>query len=312
MCIPQPLSMTIASIDIGTNTVLLLIAEIDKRGHIATLAYEQRIPRLGKGVDESKNLQPDSMQRVVAVLKEYKSIIARHNVERTIVAGTSAVRDATNKEEFAKLIHSTTGFALQVLSGEEEAYWTYRGAISGVPNIAKATVIDIGGGSTEITVGDSTTIRDSVSVNVGSVRLTERFFHHDPPTHPELEMAIACVADELAKASRFDFANSTLIGVAGTATSLAILAQGLKDFSIDAVTNYKLDLNTVNHLFSTLRAMPSSEIRQLSSIMEGRSDVIAAGALILREILAHFKFKEMIVSERGVRYGLVLRELESS
>lgn len=312
MCIPQPLSMTIASIDIGTNTVLLLIAEIDKRGQIATLAYEQRIPRLGKGVDESKNLQQDSMQRVVAVLKEYKSIIARHNVERTIVAGTSAVRDATNKEEFAKLIHSTTGFALQVLSGEEEAYWTYRGAISGVPNIAKATVIDIGGGSTEITVGDSTTIRDSVSVNVGSVRLTERFFHHDPPTHPELEMAIACVEDELAKASRFDFANSTLIGVAGTATSLAILAQGLKVFSIDAVTNYKLDLNTVYHLFRTLRAMPSNEIRQLSSIMEGRSDVIAAGALVLREIMAHFKFKEMIVSERGVRYGLVLRELESS
>lgn len=304
--------MRIATIDIGTNTVLLLIAEVDERGHVRTLAYEQRIPRLGKGVDASQNLQSDSMQRVLAVLQEYHSVIAQHNVERTIVAGTSAVRDATNKDEFANLIHSQTGFTLEVLSGEEEAYWTYRGAISGVPSIAKATVVDIGGGSTEITIGNSKTILDSVSLNVGSVRLTERFFKHDPPTDTELEAARRFAKDEFVSAGRFGFKGSTLVGVAGTATSLAILAQGLKEFSIDAVTNYTLELETVHQLFRKLRAMPTNDIRQLSSIMEGRADVIVAGTLILREIMAHFAFNEMIVSERGVRYGLVLREREKN
>ena len=304
--------MRIATIDIGTNTVLLLVAKIDERGTITPLAYEQRIPRPGKGVDVAKNLQPESMQRVIAVLQEYKSIISTFNVEKTVVSGTSAVRDASNKQEFACLIRSEVGFELEVLTGDDEAYWSYRGAISGISRIKKATVVDIGGGSTEITVGDDKEIFDSISLDVGSVRLTERFFKNDPPTHPELEAAMTLVEEELAKAGGFDFGGSTLIGVAGTATSLAILAQGLKDFSIESVTNYKLDLDSVYLLLRTLRAMPSCEIRRLSSMMEGRNDVITAGALILHEVMAHFKFKEMMVSERGVRYGLVLREWEKA
>jgi exopolyphosphatase/guanosine-5'-triphosphate,3'-diphosphate pyrophosphatase len=302
--------MRIATIDIGTNTVLLLVADVTREGAITPVVYEQRIPRLGKGVDAAKNLQPDAMQRVIDVLKEYRAFIAQQDVSATVVAGTSAVRDAANREEFIRRVRSDVGFELEVLSGEEEAYWTYRGAISGIPGIRKATVVDIGGGSTEITVGDDRKILHSVSLDVGSVRLTERFFKHDPPTHPELEAAITLVEEELARAGAFDFKNSVLVGVAGTATSLAVLAQGLKAFSIEAVTNYKLDIDTVYHLFRALRAMRVQEIRSLSSMMEGRSDVIVAGTLIVREIMAHCKFKEMIVSERGVRYGLLLREWE--
>ncbi len=302
--------MTIASIDIGTNTVLLLIAEVDERSSIRTLEYQQRIPRLGKGVDASKNLHADAMLRVVGVLKEYKVIISQYRVDRIIVAGTSAVRDAQNKDEFAKLIKDETGFHLEILSGDDEALWTYRGAISGISYRGKATVVDIGGGSTEITVGDANEIQHSMSLNIGSVRLTERFLRHDPPLKTELASAITFVESELGKAAHVNFTASKLVGVAGTSTSLAVLAQGLKSFSIEAVTNSTLGFDTVEELFRTLRAMPSEKIRQLSSIMEGRSDVITAGALILREILAHFKFKEMIVSERGVRYGLVLREWE--
>jgi len=302
--------MRIATIDIGTNTVLLLVADVTREGTITPVVYEQRIPRLGKGVDAAKNLQPDAMQRVIDVLKEYRAIIAQHDVSTTVVAGTSAVRDAANREEFVRRVQTEVGFSLEVLNGEEEAYWTYRGAISGIPGIRKATVVDIGGGSTEITVGDDRKILHSVSLDVGSVRLTERFFQHNPPTHPELEAAITLVEEELAKAGAFDFTNSALVGVAGTATTLAVLAQGLKAFSIEAVTNYKLDIDTVYLLFRALRAMHTQEIRSLSSMMEGRSDVIVAGTLIVREIMAHFKFKEMIVSERGVRYGLLLREWE--
>lgn len=302
--------MKVATIDIGTNTVLLLIATVDADGTLSTLVYEQRIPRLGKGVDQSRLLQPDAMQRVIGVLKEYKHIVDAHAVDAVVVAGTSAIRDANNKEEFAKLIHSQVGFPLEILSGEEEALWTYRGAVSGITGITKAVVVDIGGGSTEISLGNDKNILNTISLDIGSVRLTERFLKHDPPTHPELEAAITCVEDELAKAAHFDFRGTTLVGVAGTVTSLAILAQGLKDFLIDAVINYRLDIDMVYLLFRTLRGMRASEIRTLSSMMEGRSDVIAAGALILREIMAHFKFNEMIVSERGVRYGLALREWE--
>lgn len=302
--------MNVASIDIGTNTVLLLIARIDDRGGIVPVVYEQRIPRLGRGVDASRYLPPDAVERVLSVLREYRAIIDAHNPDSVVVCGTSAVRDAVNRTGFVARVREETGFTVEVLSGEEEALWTYRGAISGMPDIGKATVVDIGGGSTEITVGGRTAISERISLDVGSVRLTERFFRHDPPTHPELEQAIEVVENELARAGKFDFAGSTLIGVAGTATSLAILDQGLKQFDIQALINYSLELRNVDTLFRTLRTMTAEDIRRLSSVMEGRADVMTAGVLILREIMAHFKFPTMIVSERGVRYGLALREWE--
>ncbi len=304
------IEMTIASIDIGTNTVLLLIACVDDAGAITPIVYDQRIPRLGKGVDATRTLQPEAMQRVVDVLLEYRAMCQAHHADRVIVCGTSALRDAQNREEFATLIRSATGFTLEVLSGEEEAYWTYRGAVSGVPGVHRATVVDIGGGSTEITIGTKEAILRAVSLDIGSVRLTERHFLHDPPTEAELAMAIAHVKDELLRVDADDLAGTTAIGVAGTVTSLAILAQERKEFSIEAVTNYHLSKEQVHRLFHRLQTMPSAKIRELSAVLEGRSDVILAGTLILRELMEHCSFQEIIVSERGVRYGLVLREWE--
>ncbi|MEK9137819.1 MAG: Ppx/GppA family phosphatase, partial [Bacteroidota bacterium] len=167
--------MNVGVIDIGTNTVLLLVARLDTSGNITPLVYEQRVPRLGKGVDAEKNLQADSMQRVIGVLKEYRAMMAQHRLATAVVAGTSAVRDAHNKDEFAELVKREVGFDLEVLSGDEEAHWTYRGAISGVPDFQRATVVDIGGGSSEITVGDASSIHNKISLDIGSVRLTERF-----------------------------------------------------------------------------------------------------------------------------------------
>jgi exopolyphosphatase/guanosine-5'-triphosphate,3'-diphosphate pyrophosphatase len=302
--------MRVATVDIGTNTVLLLVAEVDSSGGIATLAEEQHIPRLGKGVDAGRRLAADAMARAAAVLEEYLPLIERHHPESVVLAGTSAVRDAANREEFAELVRRKTGHPLEILSGADEAVWTYRGAVSGIPLLTAATVVDIGGGSTEITVGTRGRITHSVSLDVGSVRLTERCLKHDPPTHPELEAAIEVVENTLPAAKDFPFAGTTLVGVAGTATSLAILDRQLPAFSLDAVRNHVLTLDNVHALFRTLREMPVARIRTLSRVMEGRADVITAGALILREIMAHFKFGEMTVSERGVRYGLALREWE--
>jgi exopolyphosphatase/guanosine-5'-triphosphate,3'-diphosphate pyrophosphatase len=301
--------MIISVIDIGTNTVLLLVARVSAAGAITPLLYEQRVPRLGKGVDEHRTLQADSMARVIGVLKEYRDLSAPIRPERTVVCGTSAVRDAANKEEFVGLVARETGYRLEVLSGDQEALWTYRGGVSGVPEIESATVIDIGGGSTEVIVGDRLRIMQKISLDLGSVRLTERFFRHDPPLPNELDAAVQATTTGLGQAE-FSFAGSTLVGVAGTATTLAILDQGLSTFNVRAVTNYRLTMEAVNRLYTKLREMDTNTIRALSGAMEGRADVIVAGALILLEAMKHFGFGEAVVSERGLRYGLALREAE--
>jgi exopolyphosphatase / guanosine-5'-triphosphate,3'-diphosphate pyrophosphatase len=301
--------MNVAVIDIGTNTVLLLVAAIDDSGTIETLVYEQRIPRLGRGVDSVRNLAQDSMERVVAVLDEYRQIIARFEVASVVVAGTSAVRDAQNKEAFVALIGMTTGFRLEVLSGEDEAYWTYRGAISGM-SVAHAAVLDIGGGSTEITVGNGRAVTHALSLDIGSVRLTERFFKNDPPTPAELQAARDVVRKEIARSCNFPFAGTTLVGVAGTASSLAILDQGLREFSIHAIMNYRLTLHGARKLVDTLSVLSAQQILELTPVMQGRSDIITAGALILLEFMSLNTCEELIVSERGVRYGLAIREWE--
>lgn len=302
--------MNIAVIDIGTNTVLLLVAHIDASGAITPLACEQRVPRLGKDVDDRKNLDPESMQRVVNVLSGYRDLIGQFDVVATVVAGTSAVRDARNKEEFAFLINQQTGFDLEVLSGNDEALLTYRGGISGIPSVHHATVVDIGGGSTEVSAGTGTTITRRTSIDVGSVRLTERYFRHDPPSAAELRQAETALASGLEEIREFHRQDAVLIGVAGTATSLAILDQGLKEFSIDAVSGYRLQRTCVERLCATLETMNAAEILALSAVMEGRSDVMIAGAMILRGIMQTFGTAEILVSERGVRYGLALREWE--
>lgn len=303
-------AVNIAVIDIGTNTVLLLVAQIDASGKMTPLVYEQRVPRLGRGVDAHRNLQPESMERALTVLKDYREILNQFTLAGLVVCGTSAVRDAHNSEDFVRLVRARTGLDLEILSGADEALWTYRGAISGVPGVQKAAVIDIGGGSTEIIVGDGKTILNSMSLDMGSVRLTERCFAHDPPTTTELETAIESVEEHLAKPRIIGLSESTLIGVAGTATSLAILDQGLREFAIGAVTHYRLRRERVRALLDTLQKLPSSRIDELSTMMKGRSDVITAGTLILYEIMSAYKFEEMIVSERGVRYGLAIREWE--
>jgi exopolyphosphatase/guanosine-5'-triphosphate,3'-diphosphate pyrophosphatase len=303
--------MKIAAIDVGTNTVLLLLANVSPDGVLVPLLHEQRIPRLGKGVDANGRLASDAMTRVITVLEEYRALLAPHRPDKVILCGTSAIRDALNREEFVDWVSRKTGLALEILSGEDEAYWTYRGALSGIHNIQRATLVDIGGGSTEIVTGNRVSVDRTISLQIGSVRLTERSLLHDPPTQAELEAAISEVENALALTCDFSFAGSTLVGVAGTATSLALLAQGAPAFDVRAVSGYRMPYPTVEHLFQTLRSMPSAMIRTLSSVMEGRADVITAGALILREIMAHFGFDEVVVSERGVRYGLVLREVET-
>ena len=301
--------MTVGAIDIGTNTVLLLVARLDASDRITTLEYEQHVPRLGRNVDARRKLHPASMRRVIDVLLEYRKTLERHKPDIVVVAGTSAVRDAQNSSELSEMIRVETGYELEVLTGEEEANLTYRGAISGVAGRAGATVIDIGGGSTEITIGRGKKITSRVSVNIGSVRMTERFFKHDPPSQEEIGLATTFITKELQRLI-VQKLESPIIGVAGTATALAILDQKLPEFHKEAVTNYLLTGSSIEKLFTMLKSLPSQEILGLSAVMEGRHDVITAGALILRAIMSLFQCDGLIVSERGLRYGLAIREWE--
>jgi exopolyphosphatase / guanosine-5'-triphosphate,3'-diphosphate pyrophosphatase len=303
--------LTIAVIDIGTNTVLLLVAEIDSSGRIKPLEYQQRVPRLGRGVDERKILQRESMERVVGILSEYRSVMSRYQIESVAVCGTSAVRDAANREEFAALIRRETGFELEVLTGEDEALWTYRGAISGLHGITNATVIDIGGGSTEITTGSAREILAKTSLNIGSVRLTERLLHHDPPLSSEVDAIRDLVTSSLASVpSSFRANPGQVVGVAGTATTLALLAQERGTFDVQAVSGYVLSRTACSALAARLQQLSSGEILRMAEYMEGRNDIILAGAIILEEVMRFLGADEIVVSERGVRYGIAIREWE--
>lgn len=303
--------MIASVIDIGTNTVLLLVAEIDRAGVIHTLEYRQRVPRLGRGVDERKVLQRESMERVVEVLLEYKNVMARYQSDRIAVCATSAARDAANREEFADLVRRRTGFDLEILSGDDEAYWTYRGAISGIEKAEHATVVDIGGGSTELTRGTTAGILGKVSLDVGSVRLTERLLQHDPPLPSEIEAVHGAVSAALGSAPpSFARGPGTLVGVAGTATTLALLAQRRTSFDLAAVSGYVLRKEAVAGLVSQLQKLTGAEILRLGEYMEGRNDILTAGAMILEAVMDFLGASEVIVSERGVRYGIALRERE--
>ncbi len=304
--------MHVAVIDIGTNTTLLLICTIDKSGTIIPVRHEQRVPRLGQGVDASGLLLDEAMDRVVRVCEEYGEIMREYPLRYIVVAGTSAMRIATNRDVLIEKIRRTVGFDVEVLSGEDEALWTYRGAISGVGNPQRSMVIDVGGGSTEITVGEGITIVQKLSLDLGSVRLTERFLKIDPPTSEELSSAREHVKRVLNAATLPDVAKATCIGVAGTPTSLAVIDQRLPDFDLQKVAGYKLSRERVAQLLETLSSLTTKEIRHLSAIMQGREDIIVAGTLILHTVMEVLSIDSLTVSERGIRYGLALREFEKS
>jgi exopolyphosphatase/guanosine-5'-triphosphate,3'-diphosphate pyrophosphatase len=302
--------MTVAVIDIGTNTTLLLVTSIGSSGGLRPLAYEQRIPRLGRGVDASRLLLPESMERTLSVLQEYRTLLDAHSPQAVVVCGTSALRDARNSREFAARVRQVTGFTLEILTGEEEALWTYRGALSGLGGTDSAIVVDIGGGSTEVTWGQKGRFLGKASVDIGAIRLSERFFRHDPPIAEEVRQARAWVQAELAGNLRGISAIGPLIAVAGTATSLALLDQGASEFSLELVINHRLSLQSVEGLLERLLKLPHRTILSLCRALDGREDIIAGGTLILEELMRLLGAPEVLVSERGVRYGLALREWE--
>ncbi len=305
--------MKIAAIDIGTNTVLLLIAELDSDGKPHFLHHEQRTPRLGKNVDAEKRIGIGAFDRIAWIVNVYKNIAQQWQAERIVSAATSAVRDASNREEFLAYLKQVTGIDTEVLSGEEEARLTFIGALSGLPGAHNYTVLDIGGGSTEFTYAEHGTSKlHRNSFQIGSVRLTERYFKHQPPLQEESKRAREVILHELKAVEPSILKGYELAGVAGTVTSLACFDQGLQEFDVEKVSGYKLSYDRVGYWLGKLSSKTPREIRKLSAVAEGREDILIAGALILASAMEFYEFSAVTVTERGLRYGLAIREWEKA
>lgn len=302
-----------AAIDLGTNTALLLVARVED-GKLRVICEEQRMPRLGKGVDRNGSIPDENIRRTLDALGDYQKILADGypEVEKTILTGTSAVRDAANRDKLISAICRKTGWELRLLTGEEEAEWTFRGARSMLPDSYKkdmAVVLDIGGGSTEIALGRNGTLTDRYSHNMGCVRFTERFLSGDPPAAPEIAACRGAIRKQLAEHPFSIPPGTPAIGVAGTVTSLAHILLNLDWYDIRKINGYLLTIDRVREFIARFSAHPAEDLRkQWPQALEGRADIILAGLLILEEFMECHGFGEIVVSTGGIRHGAVLSE----
>ena len=288
--------MRVAAIDQGTNTTRLLVADVDDGG-LRELVRRTEITRLGEGVDERHRLLPLPVARVRNVLTDYRREAERLGAERTLLVATSAVRDAENGEAFLGEVEWSYGFATQLLTGDEEAALMLRG----VGEIEPGTlVLDIGGGSTELVTLDSRT-----SLDIGAVRLTERYLHSDPPTRDELAACAQYVRTVLPPLDA-----TSAVGVAGTITSLAALDLGLDEYDRERVHGHELSLAGVERQLERLAALPLAQRREVPALEPERAPVIVAGAMIAREVLAVYGLDAYRVSEHDILDGIALAAAE--
>jgi exopolyphosphatase/guanosine-5'-triphosphate,3'-diphosphate pyrophosphatase len=297
----------VAAIDIGTNSVLLLIAEASRAGAVA-VEDRATITRLGAGVDQSRRLNDEACARTLSCLGAYAEIIRGARVRRLDVVGTSALRDARGAEEFLNQAERLLGARPRVIDGDEEARLTFSGALSGLALEGPVTVFDVGGGSTEIIAGEVVAgeprVMQARSLDIGSVRLYERHVQGDPPSATQLASVRADVLRALEHAPMTS-SGARLVGVAGTVTTLAAMLQQLDPYDGARVHGSTLDAADVEALASELARLSTEERRKLPGLDAKRADVIVVGAVLAIELMRWAGAQTLLVSDRGVRWGLV-------
>jgi exopolyphosphatase / guanosine-5'-triphosphate,3'-diphosphate pyrophosphatase len=301
----------VAAVDIGTNSTRLLVADVED-GRIEDVARDTRVTRLGEGVDERRRLLPVPVTRVRNVLTDYRRRLESLGAERTLAIATSAIRDADNGEAFLGEVEWSYGFATRLLSGHDEALMMFRGVTSERKLGDGTVIVDIGGGSTELVAGDPDGVRWHDSLDIGSVRLTERFLRSDPPSQAELDECAAAVRALLAERVPDEIRSTTrsAVGVAGTITSLAGLALGLQEYDRDQVHGFELTAQALAEQLGRLASVPVEERRQMRPLDPERAPVIVAGAVIAREALAFFGLEKLEISERDILDGAALAAAE--
>lgn len=302
-------TMRLAGVDIGTLTCRLLIAGLPPGGRLIEVRSDRRILRLGEGVDQTMQLNGAAMDRVLQCLKEWRELIDAAQIDAVAVVATSAVRDATNRDEFLDRVKREAGFEVELISGEEEARRTMLGIRSGLPHgMTDVLALDIGGGSTEFILDRPGQKPTAQSIDIGVVRLCERLLYHDPPTDDEVRQAREWIARETkaAVAGMDNYQTATLVGTAGTVTTLATMAQKLSTYEPARIHNYTLTLDTIQELEQTLLSRKKAGRAGLPGLESGREEVIAAGAIIIRTVMETLGMGSCLVSDLGLREGILL------
>jgi exopolyphosphatase/guanosine-5'-triphosphate,3'-diphosphate pyrophosphatase len=308
--------MRVATIDIGTNSVLLLVAEQTPRGLVA-VEEKATVTRLGQGVDQRRELSPEALERTTECLADYARRIRSLGADRVAVVGTSALRDAAGSEQLSSFIESELGATLRVVTGREEARLTFLGATSGLDGLTRhgsQTAFDVGGGSTEVVQGtweaDGDLHLDYMeSFDVGSVRLTERCIKTDPPTPAELDSVVEVLDQTFATLPPL-VADPPPIGIAGTVTTLAAVALRMDNYDGGRVHGHALELREIQRIVTTLAAAPLADRRRTTGLHPGRADVIVAGGLIVLGLMRRLGATSIRVSDRGLRWGLAQELVE--
>jgi exopolyphosphatase / guanosine-5'-triphosphate,3'-diphosphate pyrophosphatase len=306
----------VAAIDCGTNSIRLLIADVDaERAVLTDVAREMKIVRLGEGVDRTGQLSDAALDRTISALREYSDLIDRQRPAAVRMVATSATRDAENAQEFVDRVKDVLGVAPEVLTGDEEASLSFSGATRELAGTAVARddgcappylVADIGGGSTEFVLGGPGGVSGARSVDIGCVRMTERHLHTDPPTAAEVAAATADIDGALAvvAASVPVRRAHTLVGLAGSVTTVAAIALGLTHYEAARIHHSRIPAAQVHEVTSRLLGQTRARRAAIPVMHPGRVDVIGAGALVLDRVIRGFGFREVLVSEHDILDGI--------
>lgn len=300
--------MIVGSIDCGTNSIRLLIAEVPEQGPLHDIVREMRTVRLGEGIDRTGEFAPQALARTFAAVDEYAALLDRHPVDRLRFVATSASRDARNRAQFIDGVRERLGVEPEVVSGEEEAGLSFLGAVRGLPSdrcVRPLLVVDIGGGSTEFVLGDDT-VRQRISVDIGCVRMTERHLASDPPTAGEIARVERDIASALARVNAaVDLREAhTMVGVAGTVTTVAAMALDLDRYEPSILHGSRTSIEAVESVTDRLLRMTRAERAALPFMHPGRVDVIGGGAMVLRAIMRESGAQTVVASETDILDGI--------
>lgn len=296
--------MILASIDLGTNSIILTVAAWNGRT-LTPLAEEIRIVRLGQDLRPGSNLHPDAQRRCLEALEHFSQRIGELGVETILAAGTAALRNAADGHQFVEQVQARFDIRFQIITGEDEARLTFKAIQHDFADVGKEfLMIDIGGGSTELVMGDCEQISSTTSLNAGTVLFTEQYVLHDPPLRDELEAAETAVKDLMVQSLPTPF-SGIAVGVAGTVTTLKAVDLQMDEYEHSAVHRSRLSREDVVRLGTLLGSMPTTERVKLKGLPPKRADIIPVGATILETLMERMGLESLWVSDRGLRWGLL-------
>ncbi|OPZ63181.1 MAG: Guanosine-5'-triphosphate,3'-diphosphate pyrophosphatase [Firmicutes bacterium ADurb.Bin506] len=300
---------TKAVIDIGTNSIKLFVAELGADGVLRSIADTNNIARLGEGMGDTGMLQPEAMARNAEAVAEFAELARAKGASEVIAVGTMALRTAKNTPEFVAAVRARAGIDVQVIPGEQEAELAYLAVLSGLGAYGGALVIcDVGGGSSEFVFGQGDAVTRRFSINLGAVKVTERFLKSDPPSTAQIDDAVAFIMGEL-EAGDVSGEASRLVGIGGTVTSMGAVKLEMAEYDADRIQGAVLTAADIDGLIEMFSSMPLAERKKITGLQPKRAEVIIGGACIIKCIMRRLNLSELVMSDRGLRHGLMYKIL---